>query len=208
VGVVGNVRHWGLTQNIRPQLFRPYTQAAWPYMNVVVRTSAAPTSFASRVKRAMALVEPDRPVSGMTTMEDIVRGSVGNRKFPMLMLAAFAALALVLAAVGIVGVVSYSVTQSTHEIGIRLALGALHRDVLRMMIARSMAWVLLGVVAGGALSFVVTRLLKGMLYEVTPADPAVLAMAVVILSAAALVASYLPARSATLVDPLIALRDQ
>jgi hypothetical protein len=208
VGVVGNVRHWGLAQDTRPQLFRPYTQAAWPFMRVVVKTAAAPAAFASGVKQAMLLVEPDRPVSDIQSMEAIVRGSVGTRRFPMLMLTALAGLALILAAIGIVGVVSYAVTQATHEIGIRAALGAQRRDVLWLMIRRSMSWVLLGLAVGGALSIIATRLLKGMLYDVTPADPAVLATVVGVLSAVALAASYIPARQAARVDPLVALRSE
>jgi putative ABC transport system permease protein len=208
VGVVGNVRHWGLAQDTQPQFFRPYTQAAWPFMRVVVKTVAAPATFANPVKQAMLDVEPDRPVSEIQTMEAIVRGSVGTRRFPMLMLAALAGLALVLAAIGIGGVVSYSVTQATHEIGIRAALGAQRRNLLWLMITRSMTWVVLGVAAGGALSIVVTRLLKSMLYDVTPADPVVLAVVVGILLAVALAASYLPARRAARVDPLTALRSE
>ena len=208
VGVVGNVRHWGLAQDTQPQLFRPYTQAAWPFMRVVVKTVAAPATFANCVKQAMLVVEPDRPVSEIQTMEAIVRGSVGTRRFPMLMLAALAGLALILAAIGIVGVVSYSVTQATHEIGIRTALGAQRRDILWLMITRSMSWVLLGVAVGGAMSSVVTRLLEGMLYDVAPADPAVLAIVVGILATVALAASYVPARRAARVDPLMALRSE
>jgi putative ABC transport system permease protein len=141
-------------------------------------------------------------------MDAIGRGSVGTRRFPMVILAALAGLALILAAIGIIGVVSYSVTQATHEIDIRAALGAQRRDVLWLMITRSMSWVLLGVAVGGVLSIVVTRLLKGMLYDVTPADPMVLAAVVGILSAVALAASYVPARRAARVDPLMALRSQ
>jgi putative ABC transport system permease protein len=208
VGVVGNVRHWGLAQDTQPQLFRPYTQAAWPFMRVVVKTAAAPAAFAQGLKQAMLLVEPDRPVSEFLAMEQIVRNSVGTRRFPMLMLAALAGLALVLAAIGIIGVVSYSVTQATHEIGIRAALGAQRWDVLWLMISRSMSWVLLGVAVGGGLSIVVTRLLTGMLYDVKPADPSVLAIVAGILSAVALTASYVPARRAARIDPLIALRNE
>jgi predicted permease len=208
VGVVGNVRHWGLSQKVRGQLFRPYTQAAWPWLHVVARTATAPAAFVQQIKQAMATIEPDRPVASVRTMEDVVRGSVGSRRFPMLMLAAFACLALVLAAVGIIGVVSFAVTQRIHEIGIRVALGAQQRHVIWMMVRGSMSWVLLGVAAGSAASLLVSRLLSGLLYEVTPGDPTVLAAVVVTLSLVALAASWVPARRATKVDPLVALRSE
>ena len=132
VGVVGDVHHHGLDVPARRQFFRPYTQAGWPVMNIVVRTISAPAMFAAPVKKALAEVLPDRPVSGVETMEDIVHDSTGSRRFPMLLLSVFSVLALVLAAVGIVGVVGHSVVQRTHEIGIRMALGAGTRDVLRI----------------------------------------------------------------------------
>jgi len=206
VGVVGDVRHWGLSRDIRPQLFRPYTQAAWPWMQIVARTATAPETFAPAVKRAMAAVEPDRPLSSPYTMERTVQRSVGSRRFFMLMLTAFAGLALLLAAVGIVGVVSYAVTQRTHEVGIRLALGARPKNVVWMMVRSSMRWVLAGVALGVAASLGATRVLATMLFEVKPADPAVLAGVASLLAATALVASYLPARRATRIDPLDALR--
>ena len=208
VGVVGDVRHWGLAREVRPQLFRPYTQAAWPWMQIVVKTTTAPGAFAPAVKREMAAAEPDRPLSTPRTMEQIVQRSVGSRRFPMLMLAGFAGLALILAAVGIVGVVSYAVTQRTREVGIRIALGAQRRSVVWLMVRSSMRWVLAGVGLGAAASLGATRLLAGMLYEVKPTDPWVLAAVAVLLAAVALAASYLPARRATRVDPLTALRSE
>ncbi len=208
VGIVGNVRHWGLSRDIRPQLFRPYTQAAWPWMQIVVRTATAPETFAPAVKRAMAAVEPDRALSSPYTMERTVRQSVGSRRFFMLMLTAFASLALLLAAVGIVGVVSYAVTQRTHEVGIRLALGAQRKNVVWMMVRSSMKWVLAGVALGAAASLGATRVLATMLFDVKPADPWVLSAVAALLAATALVASYLPARRATRIDPLDALRSE
>ena len=208
IGIVGNVRHWGLAREIRPQLFRPYTQAAWPWMQIVVKTAAAPETFATPVKRAMASVEPDRPLSSPRTMEQVVQRSVGSRRFPMLMLTTFAGLALLLAAVGIVGVVSYAVTQRTHEVGIRLALGAQRRDVVWLMVRASMWWVLAGVAVGTAASLGATRVLSGLLFDVKPANPWVLGATAVLLAATALVASYLPARRATRINPLDALRTE
>jgi putative ABC transport system permease protein len=206
VGVVGDVHHWGLDEGVRPQFFRPYTQAAWPVMNVVLRTINAPATFTAPVKKALADILPDRPVSNVETMEEIVRDSTGSRRFPMFLLSTFALLALALAAVGIVGVVSYSVAQRTHEIGIRMALGARTADVLSLIVKGSMAWVMGGIALGLAGSIGLTRLLGNLLYGVRPADPLVLGTVSLVLACVALLASYIPARRATQVDPMIALR--
>jgi predicted permease len=206
VGVVGDVRHWGLDNASAPQFFRPYTQAAWPVMTVVVRTNSAPTSFTPAIKKAMGEVEPDRPVSDFETMQNVVQDSLGSRRFPTLLLSAFALLALTLAAVGIVGVVSYSVAQRTHEIGIRMALGARATDVLKLMVRGSMIWVVVGVGVGIAGSLGLTRLLGSLLYEVKPWNPIVLGTVSLLLTSIGLLASYIPARRAAKVDPMVALR--
>jgi putative ABC transport system permease protein len=206
VGVVGDVHHQGLDAPMREQFFRPYPQAGWPVMSIVVRTANAPATFIAPVKKAVADFLPDRPVSGFENMEDVVRNSTGSRRFPMLLLSVFSVVALVLAAVGIAGVVSHSVAQRTHEIGIRMALGAGTLDVLRLMVNTNMAWVLAGLTAGVAGSAGLTRLLTGMLYEVRPLDPVVLGGVSLLLAAVALLASYLPARRAARIDPIAALR--
>jgi putative ABC transport system permease protein len=206
VGVVGDVRHWGLDNETQSQFFRPYTQAAWPVMTVVVRTISAPMSFAPAIKTTMREVEPDRPVSGIETMENIVQDSLGSRRFPTLLLSSFALLALVLATVGILGVVSYSVAQRTHEIGIRMALGARAVDVLKLMVSGSMTWVVVGVAVGVAGSLGLTRLLGTLLYNVKPSNPVVLGTVSLLLTAIGLLASYIPARRAARVDPMVALR--
>jgi len=206
VGIAGDVHHLGLDVGIRRQFFRPYPQAGWPIMNVVVRTSSTPATFATPVKRAIADFLPDRPVTGIQTMEEIVYNSTGSRRFPMMLLSVFSVLALVLAAVGIVGVVSHSVAQRTHEIGIRMALGARTLDVLRLMVNSNMAWVLVGLAVGIAGSTGLTRLLAGMLYDVRPIDPLVLGSVSLLLAGTALLASYLPARRAAKIDPIAALR--
>jgi len=206
VGVVGDVHYLGLDAPVRRQFFRPYTQAGWPVMTTVVRTASAPAMFAAPVKKALASVLPDQPVSGVQTMEDVVQDSTGSRRFPMLLLSVFSVLALVLAAVGIVGVVGHSVAQRTHEIGIRMALGAESLDVLRLMVSGSMVWVLIGLAAGVAGSAGLTRLLSGLLYDVRPLDPVVLGGVSLLLTAVALLASYFPARRAARIDPIAALR--
>ena len=206
VGVVGDVHFQGLDAAARRQFFRPYTQAGWPMMTTVVRTVNAPATFVAPVKKALASVLPDLPVSGVETMEDVVHDSTGSRRFPMLLLSVFSVLALVLAAVGIVGVVGHSVAQRTHEIGIRMALGAETMDVLRLMVNSSMVWVLVGLAAGVAGSAGLTRLLAGLLYDVRPLDPVVLGGVSLLLAAVALLASYLPARRAARIDPIAALR--
>jgi putative ABC transport system permease protein len=206
VGVFGDVHVAGLDSPMRAQFFRPYSQAGWPVMNIVVHTINAPMTFAVPIKKALADVFPDRPVASVETMENIVHNSTGSRRFPMLLLSVFSVLALVLAAVGIVGVVGHSVVQRTHEIGIRMALGAGTTEILRLMVNSSMAWVLLGLIAGAAGSAGLTRLLAGMLYHVRPLDPLVLGAVSLLLAGVALIASYLPARRATKIDPIAALR--
>jgi len=206
VGVAGDVHHVGLDEPVQRKFFRPYTQAGWPVMTVAVRTIHAPATFAAPVKKAVADVLPDWPVSGFQTMEDVVHDSTGSRRFPMLLLSVFSVVALVLAAVGIVGVVGHSVTQRTHEIGLRMALGAGTVDVLRLVVSGNMVWVLAGLGAGMAGSVGLTRLLSGLLYGVRPLDPVVLGTVSALLGAVALAASYLPARRAARIDPMAALR--
>src|SRR6202040_3513352 len=179
---------------------------AWPVMNIVIRTTARPASCTAVVRKALAEVLPDRPVSEVETMDDIVQDSVGPRRFPTILLGTFALLALILAAVGIIGVVSYSVAQRTHEIGARIAPGARPLDVLKLIVSGSMKWVLAGVgfrilgllglmrlVGGigfgivGSLGFV--PLLGILLYEVKPTNPAVLGSVATLLAGVALLGS-------------------
>jgi len=206
VGVYRDVHHQGLDVPVPAQFMRPYTQAGWPVMNVVVRTHSAPVAFTAPVKKALADFLPDRPVPGFETMEQVVHDSMASRRFPMLLLSAFSLLALVLAAVGVAGVVSHSVAQRTHEIGIRMALGAGTLDVLKLVVTGNMAWVLAGLSVGIAGSAALTRLMGNLLYDVRPLDPLVLSAVVFLLAAVALLASYLPARRAARIDPIAALR--
>ena len=206
VGVYRDVHQQALEAPVSRQFMRPYMQAGWPSMTVVVRTHSAPAAFTASIKKALADFLPDRPPSNFETMQDVVRGSTGSRRLPMLLLSAFSLLALALAAVGVAGVVSHSVAQRTHEIGLRIALGARTPDVLRLMVTGNMAWVAAGLAAGIAGSAAVTRFLSGLLYEVRPLDPLVLVAVAILLAAVALLASYIPARRAARIDPIAALR--
>ncbi|MGA8595306.1 MAG: FtsX-like permease family protein, partial [Bryobacteraceae bacterium] len=208
VGVSGNVHYQGLDAKIYSQFMRPYTQAGWPIMNVVVRTSYAPASFTAPIKKAIRDFLPDRPVSEVDTMADIVRNSTGSRRVPMLLLSVFSVVALLLAAVGIMGVMSYSVTQRMQEMGIRMALGARGTDVFALVVRGGMKWVLAGLALGIAGSVGIARLLGAMLFEVGPADPTVLALVSALLAAVALLASFLPARRAASLDPIRTLRHE
>jgi putative ABC transport system permease protein len=208
VGVFGDVRQRGLDRQLNASFLRPYSQAGWPSMTIVTKTASAPAAFVTSVKKAFSAVEPDQAVSGVRTMEEVVGASVSSRRFPTLLLTGFALLALALAAVGIAGVVAYSVVQQSQEIGLRMALGAQPRDVMRLVVGHSMAWTLGGLAVGLGASFGVLRLLRSLLFGVTPTDPVVLAAVSVLLICVALAASYLPARRALRVDPVSALRCQ
>jgi putative ABC transport system permease protein len=206
VGVHKDFHHRGLDTPQGPSFYRPYQQAGWPVMSIAVKTVSAPQGLASSIVRAIAVVEPFQPVSGVRTMEEIVGLSVAPRRFPMYLLTAFAVLALLLAAVGIAGVVGYSVVQRTPEIGVRVALGAQRVDVLRLILGHSLAWALGGVVLGIAGSIGLLQLLGTLLYDVTATDPLVLGSVSLLLIGVVLAASYLPARRAMRVDPVTALR--
>ncbi len=206
VGIAQDVRQGGLDQASRIEFFRPYNQAAWPVMTIVVRTASGTAAFINPIKQALVRVEPERPVSGIETMETVIHDSLDGYRFPLLLLLAFSVVALSLAAVGISGVVSFSVSQRTREIGIRMALGAGKSDVLRLVLSRSMSAALIGVGLGLIGSFAMTRFLTGILYEVKPMEPLVLAIVALLLVGVAFLACYLPARRATKVDPMMALR--
>ena len=207
VGVFADIHHSGLDRPARPLFLRPFSQAGWPFLSIVTKTAAAPAGFVAPIKQAMRMIEPTLPVTAVDTMENVVGDSVSSRRFPMIVLSLFALLALGLSAVGIAGVVGYSVVQRTKEIGIRVALGARPADVLRLVIGHSLAWTLLGVGAGLAASFGLLRYLSTMVYGVTPTDPLVLGSVSSLLVTVALAAAYLPARRAARVDPVSALHD-
>ncbi|MBV9925153.1 MAG: ABC transporter permease [Acidobacteria bacterium] len=207
VGVVAHVRNEGLEGESRGQYYVPYAQRANNTdIFVVVRTDGDPAQLAPAVRGRIASVDPDLPVYKVTTMEKMVSDSLAQRRFSMTLFGVFAALALALAVVGLYGVMSYAVAQRTHEIGLRMALGAQGRDVLRMVVGQGMGLVAVGLALGLAGAFVLTRLMASLLYDVSAADPLTYAGIAVLLAAVAFLASYLPARRATKVDPMVALR--
>jgi len=206
VGVVGDVRHAGLDAEPKAEMYVPFTQEASYSMTLVVRTASDPASFVPAMRARLLAIDKDQPTYHVRTMEQVVAESVSQRRLTMLLFGLFAALALALATIGIYGVMSYSVSQRAHEIGVRVALGAQRRDVLRLVIADGMALTLSGVVLGLAAALALTRLLASLLYGVKTTDPATYAAISLLLAAVALLACYLPARRATKMDPLITLR--
>ncbi|HEY1677766.1 MAG TPA: ABC transporter permease [Candidatus Sulfotelmatobacter sp.] len=207
IGVVGNVRHTALETAPRPEAYLPFGQAHWPSVYVALRTASSdPTSITSVAQNAVWSVNRGVPLARVRSMEDLVSASVLQRKFTMLLLAIFAGLALLLAAIGIYGVMSYAVSQRTHEIGIRMALGAQRSDVLRLMVGPGMRLAGAGVLLGIVASLGLDRLIVGMLFGVSATDPVTFALVAIGICGTALLANYLPARRAAKVDPMVALR--
>jgi putative ABC transport system permease protein len=206
VGVIGDVKYAGLDQQTKPEMYAPFSQRPWPFMRIVVRTKSDPMNLATAIRAEAQAIDKDQPIDKLTTMSSVVRASIATRRFYMQLLGTFAALAFILAAVGIYGIVSYSVAQRTREIGIRMALGAKQSDVLRLVLAEGFRLAVLGVVLGLAGAFAATRVLTSLLFEVKPTDPMTFIGLSILLAAVALLACYIPARRATKVDPLVALR--
>lgn len=207
VGVVGNVRHLALESAPRPEVYQPLGQAMWPSFFVTARTRTSnPLSHLPAVQEAVWSVNKAVPLGNPRTMEDFVARSLLQKKFVMTLLAIFAGLALLLAAIGLYGVISFSVAQRTRELGIRLALGAQRRDVLALVIREGMMLVALGLALGIFAALGLTRLLASLLYGISPTDPGTYAALALILAAVALLACLLPARRASTVDPIVALR--
>ena len=206
VGVVGNVKHERLDAEAKPEVYFPYQQSPRNFMTLVVRTSSEPSNMIATVREQVLAIDRDQPVFNIKTMEERLSKSVAQSRFLMLLLGVFSALALILAAVGIYGVMAYVVTQRTHEIGIRMALGAQSADVLRMVVGQGMMLTFIGVGIGLVAAFALTRLMASLLYGVTATDPWTFAAVALVLSAVALLASFIPARRATKVDPMVALR--
>jgi putative ABC transport system permease protein len=206
VGVTADVKHFGLNQDARVSMFFPHSQRPSRRMFVVVRAAAAPLSLTSSLKGAVAAMDKNLAVSNISPMEEITAQSIGQERLMLLLLGLFSALALSLAVAGIYGVMSYAVAQRTHEIGVRMALGAQNRDVLKLVVTQGMALVLAGVGIGLASALALTRFIRGLLFGVSATDPMTFAGVAALLALVALVACYVPARRASKVDPMVALR--
>lgn len=206
VGVVDDVRHRGLDAEARPEMYVPMRQEAFGAISLVVRTTGDPLPMAESIKAEIYQLDALQPVFQVSTMRELVSDSVATRRFSMLLLALFAGLATVLAAIGVHALVSYTVTQRTREIGIRVALGAARGDVVRMVVRHGLLLAAVGVAIGVVVALGVTRLLGSLLFEVEANDPLTLSAVAASFIAIALTASWLPARHAARVDPMEALR--
>ena len=210
-GVVGEIRRDGKDAELWPQVYLPAAQTElYPVRlaNLAVRATGDPHSLVAGIQRAVWSIDPDQPITGVRTLDEVLSASMAERRFNMTLLAWFAVLALGLALVGVYGVVSYAAAQRTREIGIRIALGATRADVVGLVVKSGLMWSLAGIVAGLAGAFAASRLISGLLFEVKPADPVTFVTIAILMAGVALSASYMPARRAASVDPIAALRTE
>jgi putative ABC transport system permease protein len=208
IGVVTDVRQKELQTPPEPTIYLDNIQVPMYFNHLVLRSRDDPRQIARSVQAAIHRVDPDQAVSGIQTMQEIYSDSVSTPRFHLMLLLIFAGIAVVLAAIGVYGVVAYSVTQRTQEIGIRMALGAQGGNISRLVLREGVGVGALGIALGLAGAFAATRVLRSLLFEVTPTDPLTLASVAVLLFAMALAAALLPARRAAAVDPVVALRHE
>ncbi len=206
IGVVGDTKLYGLANPARLEVYIPYRQAVTGDMNLVVKSATDPAALTSAIRSAIAAIDKDQPVFGIATMKDLIGKSMATRRLTLILLALFSGLALVLATIGIYGVISYSVAQRTHEIGIRVALGAERGMVLRMIFAQGLRIAAAGIAIGIVVSFGLMRLMTNLLFSVSAADPLTFLAVTTLLVVIALLASYVPAHRSLHIDPMIALR--
>lgn len=206
VGIAANVRLTSLTEPPRPEMYVPYAQHPDGYLFLVARTNTNPLAVAPAVRREVLGIDKDLPVTDVRTMEEVVATSQERRRFNLMLLSLFAGLSLVLTIVGVYGVVSYSVTQRVHEIGVRTALGASPSQIVRLVVKEGMLPALIGIALGLIGAYFVTKVMSGMLYQVKPRDPVVFVFAAGVLILVALLATFIPAKRATRIDPVGALR--
>jgi putative ABC transport system permease protein len=208
VGVADDVRHFGLDSEAQREFYVPYTQSAWPVMTIVAKTVGEPMIWQSAVIGIIRRVDPDLPVARVVSMDGVILASLDWRETPMKLLTGFAIIGLLLASVGVYGVLAYYVSQRTREIGVRAALGATRRELAALVVRQSLLPIVAGLAIGVVASLATGRLLQELLYQVQPGDPQVIATIVTLLIGVGLLASWLPARRAASIDPAIALRDE
>jgi putative ABC transport system permease protein len=206
VGVVGAVRYGGPGEEPRPEFFLPHTQMPFLPLTTVVRVAGDPRAIVGAVRNEVRAMDKEAPIDQVKTLDQYLTESIAQPRFNTLLLTLFAGVAMILTAVGLYGVMAYSVTARTREIGVRMALGAQRSDALRLVISQGMKLTLIGIAAGLVAAFALTRLMTGLLYGVTPTDPATFALITLLLAGVALLACYIPARRAMKVDPMVALR--
>jgi putative ABC transport system permease protein len=208
IGVAADVKYQGPASQVIPDLYLPMSQDPWPTLRLVARTSSDPLLLTGGVRQALQEIDPDLPLANVRSMEQVAGRSVAEAKFRTVLLGAFAGLAFLLCSIGVYGVMGYSVAQRTHEIGVRMALGAGARQVVAMVLGQAGRMMLAGMVVGTLAALAATRLLRTLLFGVSTTDPLAFVAAVLPLAAVALLASYVPARRAAKVDPMVALREQ
>jgi putative ABC transport system permease protein len=206
VGVVGDIRMAALDGEIRPAVYLPHTQLAIGLMTFVVRTETEPLSLVNSVATSVRAIDPELPLADVRTMEEVVDATLARPRTVSVLLAVFALMALVLAGVGVYGVMAYAVSQRTQEIGVRMALGATSESVFRLVLGQALRLVMLGVVVGLIAAAALTRVLETLLYETEPLDPSTFAVTALLLTIVATLASYVPARRGMRVAPMEALR--
>jgi putative ABC transport system permease protein len=208
VGIVADIRQTNLSDEPAPGIYIPYTQEPMPWQTLVVRTKNDPMSLAALIRHEVAALDPEQPVARVATLDELMEASTAQPRFRTFLLGGFAGIALLLSAIGIYGVMAYTVSRRTREIGIRMALGARPGDMLRLIFGESMTLTLLGVLLGLAGAFAVTRVMNSLLFGVTSTDPFTFTAVTLLLCGVALLASYLPARRAMRVNPIVALRHE
>lgn len=206
VGIVGNTRHSGLDEETRTEIYRPYSQAPMPFMTLVVKSAMEESSIVSALRSVVAEVDPGQPVIEAMTMDQVLAGSLGQRRFNMLLLGLFAGAALLMAAVGLYGVLSYSVTQRSREIGISMALGASTGHIVGKIVREGFRLIIIGLVIGTLGAVALTRLITSLIYGVSVTDPVTFILGILLMTAVALTACYLPALRASRLDPVSVLR--